>query len=540
MADFWEVKRRSLRISKLLFLFTFVFTFASLYLLVKILQFFSFEPKKAERLSSNPWLLLLLVLFALGVAFFMVSRANKDRIMGFLRLLKARKPDLKDLRHRQLQNVVEEIAIAAGVPKPEVYVIPTLSKNAFSAFDIIAVTEGLVGLLDRDEMQAVVAHEMAHYVNGDSFFKGVIAAFVSLFTGLAMILLTPSRYDRGYGYRFGYSYRNERAAEASFLALFLALYLGLVGLIIKLLFVLISRQRELAADAAAVQYTRNPLALASALWKISRDSSTGVSYMTDPAYSCLFIINPKKSALDEGTGFFSEAFSTHPPTELRIKLLLQMAGEKRLRVKKKVKEERETGWYVKYRDNWVGPFSLGELVRKTWFNKRSLLRSPDGKEVRAFTIWGMLEEKLREAGEKQKGAGLCPRCGGQLYEDFYEDAPVQRCRDCGGVLLKRDVLIRILAREDYSFTKAEEEAAKKMMEESKKEILGKGFRAELVDPSQPLRCPSCGGKMMRRFYSYAYPIPVDVCLRCDLIFFDSGELELLQAAIERMKRLYGG
>lgn len=531
MADFWELKRKSLRISRLLFTFTFVIIFASLYFLMKIIQFFTIEPEKIKGSGSDIFSLLIMAMIALALSAFLVSKANKGRILYFLRLMNARPPDLKDLRHKRLANVVEEMAISAGVPKPEIYVIPSLSKNAFSAFDVIAVTEGLVGLLDRDELQAVVAHEMAHYVNADSFFKGTIAAFASIFTTIATVLLATASAAENRS-----TFGRRRGGGAGIVPFLIAIYLMAVSLLVRFLFMFISRERELAADAAAVQYTRNPLALASALWKIARDSSTAISYMTDPAYTCLFIINPSRSSLDEKTGWFSELFSTHPPTSLRIKLLLQMAGEKTLRIKKKIKEEINEGWFVNYRGRWIGPFSLQELARKTWLSKNTLLKTPEGKELKASFVWSLLEPQKFITEVRSKGN--CPRCGGPLYEDFYEDAPITRCRSCGGVIVKEDVLIRILAREDYSFSETEEKAAIEFFEDAKKKVYGKGLRADLVDPSQPLYCPFCGHKMFRRFYSYAYLIPVDHCGYCRVIFFDSGELELLQAGVERMRRLY--
>jgi len=222
--------------------------------------------------------------------------------------------------HRQLRNVVEEMAIAAGVPPPKVYVIPTAGMNAFAAGRrpeeaCVAVTTGLLDRLNREELQGVIAHELAHVKSRDTLYNVCAAVLVGAIALLSDLFLRGTLWGRR-GRTEGNG--GGRGNAALFvLALLLAV---LAPLAAKILQMSISRQREYHADAAAAGFTRNPLGLASALAKITAGGA-GVPG-ENRGTQHLFIVNPLK-VFDADS---SALMSTHPPTEERIKRLRAMGG----------------------------------------------------------------------------------------------------------------------------------------------------------------------------------------------------------------------
>jgi heat shock protein HtpX len=225
--------------------------------------------------------------------------------------------------HRQLRNVVEEMAIAAGVPPPKAYVIPSAGMNAFAAGRrpeeaSVAVTTGLLERLNREELQGVVAHELAHVKSRDTLYNVCAAVLVGAVALLSDLFLRGSIW----GGRGGSS--SERGGgggrgNAAFFVLALLLAV-LAPLAARLLQMSISRQREYHADAAAAGFTRNPLGLASALEKIAAGGAHVPGENRGTQH--LFIVNPLREFGPDA----SALMSTHPPTSLRIQRLRAMAG----------------------------------------------------------------------------------------------------------------------------------------------------------------------------------------------------------------------
>ena len=225
-------------------------------------------------------------------------------------------PESTDADERRLHNVVEEMAIASGVPVPVVYVLPgEPAINAFAAgysIDdaVVAVTDGALHALTRDELQGVVAHEFSHLLNRDSRLNirltGLIFGILAL--GIAgRLLLRSSFYARG-----GKKNQGALVMLAVGLALFLAGYLGVVfGRIIR---AAVSRQREVLADAAAVQFTRNPAGLAGALKKIGAAGSV-IQNASGEEISHFFFANGMRR------GLVARLWATHPPLTERIRRL---------------------------------------------------------------------------------------------------------------------------------------------------------------------------------------------------------------------------
>jgi heat shock protein HtpX len=221
---------------------------------------------------------------------------------------------------------VEEMAIAGGLPKPAVYVIPDGDPNAFATGrgpekSSVAVTAGLLDALNREELQAVVSHEMAHVKNYDVRLMTVVAALVG------SVLLIADFGRRGMGWGRGFRRRESRDGGGGVVALvFLFLWilsLVLAPVIAQLVAMAVSREREFLADASGSELTRNPLALASALEKIDASVAPTPSIKQGVAHLC--IADPRGRTVNERSGAFAQLFATHPPIAKRIALLREMA-----------------------------------------------------------------------------------------------------------------------------------------------------------------------------------------------------------------------
>jgi heat shock protein HtpX len=209
-----------------------------------------------------------------------------------------------------LHNVVEEMAIAAGLPKPKVAVIETAVPNAFAAGmeptdAAIGVTRGLLMSLNRDELQGVIGHEMAHIANWDTRYLTAVAILVGLISlicdGARRLLFSGSR-SGGRG----------KGKGGGVLLIIFVLFIILAPIAAQMVRFAVSRQREYLADATAVRLTRNPLGLIGALEKLAAEQMPFPG--ANRATQHMFIVNPFKSfALDSGA-----LFSTHPPLEERI------------------------------------------------------------------------------------------------------------------------------------------------------------------------------------------------------------------------------
>jgi heat shock protein HtpX len=233
---------------------------------------------------------------------------------------------------KQLVNVVEEMAIASGLPRPKIWVVPDQDPNAFAtgrdaATASIAVTEGLLGKLSRDELQAVVAHEMAHIQNLDvrlmTLLAGMVGAIALLSDGMGRMLRGGVRV-RGGSVSGG---RRSGGKGGTPLALVI-LVLWLITLVIapivsRLLAMAVSRKREYLADASGAQFTRNPMALATALEKLEAASDATSSITRGAAHLC--IVDPAPGALAAKEGFLADFLGSHPPIRQRIIRLKGMA-----------------------------------------------------------------------------------------------------------------------------------------------------------------------------------------------------------------------
>ena len=235
-------------------------------------------------------------------------------------------PEDDALKLRQLDNVVEEMSIAAGLPKPKVYIIPDSDPNAFATgrdaeHASIAVTRGLLDTVTREELQGVVAHELSHVRNLDIRLMTVTAAMVG---AIALISDWTSRGlwqgSSGGGSRRGRSKDKNGAAIVLLVIWIVAILLApLVG---QMLAMLVSRRREYLADASGAELTRNPLALARALEKIDQAHAPTHSIKRGTAHLC--IADPLGKVIGLRQGGVADLLASHPPMANRITALRQM------------------------------------------------------------------------------------------------------------------------------------------------------------------------------------------------------------------------
>jgi heat shock protein HtpX len=238
--------------------------------------------------------------------------------------------DPSDPKQRVLENVVEEMAIAGGIPKPAIYIIPDSDPNAFATGSgpeksSIAVTRGLLDALDRDELQGVVSHELSHVRNYDVRLMTVVAALA----GAILLLADWSRRGLWWGGGRGRSSDDRDGGRGGLGILFFALWIVsivLAPIIAQIVSLAVSRQREYLADASGAELSRNPLALASALEKIAAAVAPTASIKQGIAHLC--IEDPRGGSPDGTPGFFAGLMSTHPPIGKRIAILREMAYQK--------------------------------------------------------------------------------------------------------------------------------------------------------------------------------------------------------------------
>lgn len=215
-----------------------------------------------------------------------------------------------------LVRIVRQLAQKANIPMPRVYIIPSDIPNAFATgrspqHAAVAATRGILDRLNDEELEGVIGHELSHVFHRDILISSIAATVA----GAIMMLASMARWGMIFG---GYGGRDRENRGGGLELLFVALFAPLAASLIQLA---ISRSREYDADRSGAELTHDPLALASALQKISEDNARApVPLTTNPATAHLFITNPLRAQ-----GLMA-LFSTHPPTAERIKRLEAMAS----------------------------------------------------------------------------------------------------------------------------------------------------------------------------------------------------------------------
>jgi len=259
---------------------------------------------------DSPVILYIAVLFAILMNFW--SYWYSDRVV--VRLTGAVEADAT--AYRELHRMVENLAITAGLPKPRVYIMRDMAPNAFATgrdpeHALVAVTTGLLDLLDRTELEGVLAHELSHVGNRDMLVATVAVTLVGFISIVSDLFLRLLFYGGG---------RRDRQTHIT------VYIIGLIAIILapiaaKLMQLAISRKREFLADATGALLTRYPEGLAHALMKIG--TSSRKMRVTSHATAHLFIANPFGRGAPSLGDKLNNLFSTHPPVEERVAALSQ-------------------------------------------------------------------------------------------------------------------------------------------------------------------------------------------------------------------------
>ena len=270
-----------------------------------------------------PWIGMVVTLVAGGICWYSWKK-GPERVLWSTGATEVLQPANDD--ERRLVNVVEEMAIAAGQPRPRIFLVPDEDPNAFAtglepATAAIAVTQGLLRQLDRDELQAVVAHEMAHIRNFDTRLMTLLAAMVG---AIALMSDGMGRMLRS-GFRGRSSGGGKKGGNPLALVILVLWIISLIiaPVVVRFLSMAVSRKREFLADATGAQFTRNPMALASALEKLDAASAATRAITRGAAHLC--IVDPAASRLSAKEGLVGDIFASHPPIRVRIARLKGMA-----------------------------------------------------------------------------------------------------------------------------------------------------------------------------------------------------------------------
>lgn len=252
--------------------------------------------------------------FGLALAMNFLTYWFSDKLV--LKMYRAR--PVTEAEAPELVGAVRRLAQMGDIPMPKVYIIPSEAPNAFATgrsphHAAVAATEGILRILNPEELTGVLAHELSHVKNRDILISSIAAAMA----GALYFLIDMARWSMMFG---GGRDREERGGGAIGLAAFLVISI-LAPLIAMLIQMAISRSREYQADESGARLCRKPLALASALEKINAISTRRPMEGANPATAHLFIVNPLSAR-----GMMN-LFSTHPPVEKRVEILHQLARQ---------------------------------------------------------------------------------------------------------------------------------------------------------------------------------------------------------------------
>ena len=272
-----------------------------------------------------PWFGLLLTVVAVGIAWYGYT-TGPQKVLWSTGAREVVTPATD--QEKMLVNVVEEMAIAAGIPRPRIWIVDDPDPNAFATgIDAqhahVAVTQGLLDVMSRDELQGVIAHELGHIKNLDVRLMTTLAALV----GVVLLIRDGTGrffWGGGSGGSGGKSRgKGDLGALAAVLLVIWILSWMLAPIITQMLAMAVSRKREYLADAMSAQFTRNPNALAAALQKIETSDAPATHLKAGAAHLC--ICDPLDRKLNDHPGGLGDVLASHPPIEMRIIRLKGMA-----------------------------------------------------------------------------------------------------------------------------------------------------------------------------------------------------------------------
>ena len=472
-------------------------------------------------------LLVLAGALAFSLFYWYVSRIGaKERLM---RAMVARPLDPDDRFHQRLANVVEEMRLATGDRRIECVVVPTVGMNAFAFSDlrtthVVGVTEGALSRLSRQQLEAVVAHEFAHILSGDCATATVSCLLFGIYSTLSDRLLEVIV--------GGAQVRSPLAVMG---AGGLWLILGVLRIASAVTNAAISRQREWAADMAAVRFTRDPLSLAQALHMMRRHPG-GAGYIP----SGLSPLCIRATHFSPGQRF-ARALATHPQVESRILRLLMVAHVDWEDFEAQAAKAEE---YFDGREHVEAAPGQSKLGTRDVGAAAAGLAAPLAAAIAPLAMTaapartaasggaGWVPRTGTAAASAGASAMCCPSCRDPLVPVDYEGVSIHACRACAGRLVGADRAQRIVTRRQVKFTEEQERLADLLYRQG--DVLRRrAVLSRRAAQSDPVACPRCGRAMMRGHYTYQYAVEVDRCVVCELIWFETNELEVLQILVER-------
>jgi len=562
--DFYEVQRRQWQKSLFLLLILFVFYFflVGFVVFVFMISLGLFIPGFSLFTGDNLKNFFLINFFlSIGIAAFHFYDARFHGAQFIRKRLQAECPDKKDIYHKRFINTVDEMRLAAGLPRVTPYIISAFAVNSMALMEAdktptIIVTEGLLAEFTRDELQAVIANELAHIIRGDTFYITLVCSLANFFERLREMAEPQERPQGQIGEIQDSGGGNPLVYAAT----------SLSSVVMHLLSTLVSRQRELLADAAAVELNRDPAALARAIYKAHVSNSFIGDFSL--SYSPLFLVPPGSKGISDG--LFSRIFNSHPPLMKRIRQLADMVptspariigavlearkkrekarfllhsqeetaagGQKIPAASDDIQPEEEAVWSVrKPKGKWMGPYTLEQILSLRFFTLRIRTKNiPEDIEATAGEfpqIRTGLHNLYHKKPVNPEKYNKCPRCRMPLADTFYEGVVLKICPSCGGKLVDSAVVGRIIARKEVAFS---DYLLQKAADFRKNFLLNPaGIRKISREKTPDIYCPICGLKMQPRPFTYQYIIPVDKCFLCHKTWFDTDELEILQILIEK-------
>jgi heat shock protein HtpX len=398
--------------------------------------------------------------------------------------------------HPRLFNVVEEMVIASRLPKvPDIYIIDDPAMNAFAAgrkpeTSKVAITSGLLAKLDRDQLQGVMAHELAHVVHRDVLFMTLIGVTLGAIVLLSEVFLRSLRHMGGSRYSGG---SRGKGNGAQIILVVVAVVLAILAPILaQLIYFAVSRRREYLADAGAAVYTRYPEGLAQALEVLSGQSAKleRVSKATAP----MFIVNP----LNPSARAAFSMFATHPPSEQRIQVLRGMAGG---------------ASFAAYQSAWRKVDRNAKMPATLVAETGAALReaSPEALQERAAMQQDNPRDRKRDTGDllrKLNDFVFIPcACGMRIKLPPTWSEPTAQCPRCGTMhavpMAGLVAAANVLQQQGIPFRKAKEQATPPPMPSGR-------TVQKPRDAWATIQC-SCGAK---KTLSPSFSAPQTLCSNC--------------------------
>jgi Zn-finger nucleic acid-binding protein len=395
-----------------------------------------------------------------------------------------------------------------------------------------------------------VAHQAAHILNGDCFHATLISSIFEFYTA------PFNRVKSNQFYRLKHEFEWDddivwfvRVGGQFFRVPFIAFYLFVILTLIfftvilsTLMRMFISREAKLRADALAVQLTRNPISLAQAI-SILANQWRGAGVTWD-GLEGVFMVNPCLDKMDEEEGFGADLFSTHPPIQKRLRVLLGMAhvDEKQFITEMQRSDEADNivpdeesfplgKWFLQNEKQWYGPFTLIEIGGVEWLRPDTLVKVKGSDQI--ISAKDDPELKYVAANKFKPTSGLCPACSIALKAYDYEGLTISYCDNCQGKLLNEDQVGMALNRKREIFSEDVLLIARSVMDQGNLLDIKKDFS---IKRRESFLCPNCcnqKNRMITRFFNPMYPVVIDKCNACGCVWFEKNELEVLQAIFEK-------